>query len=359
MQKKSIVGICLIGALIISFLPFVGVAKQAKRQANGVIIEEPNTKKKVEVVEHIASCGFTRPIRVASTSNNRPFGWSERVRSSISNGLESKGFGIDMFEEIAKKLKLKYQIVGYARDEDAIKDLKKGNLDLLIGIYTPSTTIGKNTTPIYPAMFSNVFTVYYPKDHEFEVRDYESLHNKAGVLRRTENVYPLFHSHITPDMSITLETTENAFKKLLIGSADYLIGSPYSIEAELRRYKLHDEIVSSSKVLFDAAMFMVLTRATDCFKLRDMLGKEIANYNSDSNRVDKQLRKVIDDWGERFRENAKLEIKDAEIITHSTDSVQDMSNVEAIEDSSNAEDEVSTAEVSATAINAEINSKKN
>ena len=130
-------------------------------------------------------------------------------------------------------------------------------------------------------------------------------------MRRVENIYPLFSQHITDDMSVSLETTESAFKKLLSGEADYLIGSPYSTEAELRRYKLHEHIISSGKNLLSATMFMVLTRATDCFKLKDMLSGALAEYNSNPRRVDKQVRQVIDEWGERFRDAEGLDVSDS------------------------------------------------
>ena len=309
MRSKSLIGIFFVAACVAA-LPFVTAAKPSKHHANGVLVCEccgqPDCaccqQKKRDKTPRIAECGFSRPMRVATMVNNRPFGWAEWIKTSGGQSvLESKGYGIDMFEEIAKKLQLRYQIVGYAQDQDAINDLKKGNLDLLVGIYTPSSTVGKNTVPVYPAMFLNVFTVYYLKDKAFDLNGDESLYNKKGVMRRTENIYPLFSARITPAMSISLETTESSFQKLLSGEADYLIGSPYSIEAELRRYKLQDKIVASPKSLMEASMFMILTRATDCFKLKSVLGAEIENYNSDPSRVNQGVRKVIDAWGERFR----------------------------------------------------------
>ena len=260
----------------------------------------------------IAECGFLRPIRVATTTNNRPFGWAEWRRLGGTSGLVSKGLGIDVFEDIAKKLKLRYQIFGYTTDQEAIRELKKGNLDLLIGVYTPDITVGRGVSTVFPAFFSNVFTVYYTKENAFEVNGYNSLRNKRGVIRRTENIYPLFSQHITDDMSITLETTEDAFKKLLSGEADYLIGSPYSIEAELRRYKLHNEIISSNKRIFDATMFMVLTRATDCFKLNRLFSAALEEYQSDPDVMNKRVRQIIDEWGERFRESPTLKPEQSE-----------------------------------------------
>ena len=292
-----------------AMLPFVTFAKQPKIQANGVFIEEV-VEKRQETQVKIAECGFSRPIRVATTSNNRPFGWAEWIRTMTGMALVSKGFGLEVFKELASKLKLRYQVFGYSSDQEAINELKKGNLDLLIGVYAPNTTVGRGSTTIFPALFSNVFTVYYPKDRAFEVQNYASLNNKKGVMRRVENLYPLFAPSITEDMSVSLETTESAFKKLLAGEADYLIGSPYSIEAELRRFKLHEYIIPSNKNLLSATMFMVLTRATDCFKLKDILGKALTEYNEDPKRADKQIRKVIDEWGERFRESEGMKIPD-------------------------------------------------
>ncbi len=304
MNYKIWMGILLISTAIA--LPFVSSAKQPKREANGVLIKEQVEEKK-EKQERIAECGFSRPLRVATTSNNRPFGWAEWLRTPKGTNLTSKGFGMDMFEEIAQKLKLRYQVFGYTSDQDAINAIKKGELDLLIGIYSPQTTVGRGAVPIYPAIFSNVFTVYFLKDRAFDVQGYNSLANKKGVIRRIENIYPLFSHNITGDMSVTLETTEDAFKKLLNGEADYLIGSPYSLEAELRRYKLHEKIVPAEKSIYSATMFMVLTRATDCFKLRNMLGAEVERYVINSEKVDKQIRAEIDAFGERFRDVPSLE----------------------------------------------------
>ena len=330
MNYKTWMGILLISTALA--LPFVTSAKpkyQGKRQANGTIVCEclgspncscdPNWKPQ-EPKTHIAECGFSRPIRVATTSNNRPFGWAEWYRTISGNTLESRGFGIEMFEEIAQKLKLRYQVFGYTSDQEAINAIKKGELDLLIGVYTPNSTVGRGSVTVFPAIFTNVFAVYFPKDRTFDVYGYKSLANKKGVLRRTENIYPLFSQHVTDDMSISLETTEDAFKKLLTGEADYLIGSPYSIEAELRRYKLHDRIVSADKGIFSGTMFMVLTRATDCFKLRDMLGEAVESYTSDSNKVDKAIRKVIDEWGERFRDAPALKIPESMETTDNAES---------------------------------------
>ena len=139
-------------------------------------------------------------------------------------------------------------------------------------------------------------------------------------MRRSENIYHLFSSRMPSDAFLSLETTEEAFKKILSGEADYLIGSPYSLEAELRRYKLHDDIVPAPEALSQATMFMVLTKGTDCYKLNKLLGNAIEEYVADSQKVEEKILKIIDDWGERFRDAPRLKLKDPDKKDEETES---------------------------------------
>ncbi len=307
MRLKVIVKSCVIGLALVSLLPASTYA--AKRFANGVFIEEPVKEEKKEQIR-IAECGFSRPIRIATLFNNRPFGWAEYETSGGFTTIVSKGFGINMFEEIAKKLKLKYQVVGYTKDQQAINDIKRGRLDILIGVYNPSITVGQGARSIEPAIFTNVFAVYFLKDKAFEVKGFKSLQGRKGVIRRTENIYPLFQGNLELDTDVTLETTESAFQKVLSGEADYLLGSPYSIEAELRRFKLHNDIVPAKSGISSATMFMVVTRATDCFKMEKVFSDALKEYQKDPKKTERELRKVIDEFGERFRMNEKMTVPD-------------------------------------------------
>lgn len=301
--KKSVCYGVMFGLIMASA---VVMAARPKRMANGVLIEEPVPEPTVEI-ERIAECGFSRPIRVATLVNNRPFGWVEAIRTAGgAQKLLSKGFTLDVFEEVAKKLNLKYEVVGYTKDQEAIAALKKGNLDVLLGIYTPQQTIGKGMVAVFPALFMNVFTAYYKQENAFAVNNMESLLFKRGMIRRTENIYPLFSRHFGEGMDVELTTTEDAFKKLMSNEYDYLIGSPYSIEAELRRYKLHEDIVSAKQVLLEASMYMVITRATDCLKLQKIFSDGLKEFYKNPQVPNRMVRKVIDDWGQRFKENEPL-----------------------------------------------------
>ena len=303
MKKKNyFIGACLVLALLSCFIS-KEMSARSRKEANGVVIIEQEEKK--EKQKAIAECGFLRPMRVSSFISNPPFGWTEDLGR---NQLVSRGFGVQIFDALAKELKLRYEAVGYRSYQTAVNALKRGDLDLLIGVYTPNT-LGKGTTTIYPSMFTNVFTVYYPKQKAFSVSSYAKLAGKKGIIRREENIYPLFSSQITDEMDVSLvNTAKKAFEMLMRGEADYLIGSPYAVEAELRRYKLHEDIVAADHVILDAGMYFVLTTNTDCYKLKNLLSKKLAEYVADKSAVEKKLRQDIDSWGNRFRQDEKLEV---------------------------------------------------
>ncbi len=305
MNKKNIFGAVMVAITALSLIPFISNA-QPKQQANGIIIggEEVEVHQPRKVA--IAECGFKRPIRVASFVSNPPFGWVETYQGSMEIQYVSHGFGMDIFDKIAKNLGIRYTSTGYVSYQKAVNALKRGELDLLIGVYTPGG-IGRGTQPVYPSFFKNLFAIYYPNDRSFPAYSFESLEGKKGIIRREENIYPLFSSHVRDGLNISLvNTAKKAFEMLMNGEADYLIGSPYSVEAELRRYKLHEDIVPADWIVLEANMFFVLTTNTDCFKLRNLLSKEIEQYISDPKNVNKDITDIINAWGERFREDAPL-----------------------------------------------------
>ena len=303
MNKKEIFGICLIVSAVVSFIPFISVAKP-QQLPNGIIEGDQD-----EIVAQpkkviIAECGFVRPMRVASFVSNPPFGWVEVY--GTANEYVGHGFAIDFFDKIAKNLGIRYIPTGFVSYQKAITALKRGELDLLIGVYNPGS-IGRGSRAVYPSFFKNIFAVYYPNDRAFPAYSFASLEGKKGIVRREENIYPLFSRYMQEGMNLTVvNTAKKAFQMLMDGEADYLIGSTYSVEAELRRYKLYDDIVPADWIPLDANMFFVLTTNTDCFKLKDILSKEISRSIADDKQVQSDLIHVIDVWGERFRENAPL-----------------------------------------------------
>ena len=299
MKKEKIHLLCMIILCLIT-IPFVTNAQeQEPARPRRRLVEEQQVKKE-EKIEPITSCGFHRPMKVAGFIANPPFSWVERTDD---DKLVTYGYSLDVFKKIAKKLKLRYESVGFTSYDETIGALKRGEIDLLLAAYLPHT-LGIGATPVYPAYFTNFTSIYFRSDKLINFSSLEDLAGLQGIIRREENLYRLFkNKRAVKKLNLRqVSTSQKAFEMLLNGEADYLIGSPYAIEAELRRLKLKKQIVSSkvSGLESGANLFFVLSSNSSCVKLRDLLSKEVQNY-VDSDVAEAEVREAVDNWGEEFR----------------------------------------------------------
>ncbi len=252
-------------------------------------------------------CGYTRPVRVAGMIGNPPFGWVERHDERVEKDLESYGLGRLLLDKLASKLGFRYESTGFLSYSKAINALKKGEIDLFLAAYYRPQDLGAGTSIVYPGYFKNVFTVYFKKGREIPVSSLSDLEGLKGLVRREEQIYPLIYQRLPRGVNLKqVSTAKRAFEMLMNKEADYLIGSPYSEEAELRRYKLHEEIIHGPQVLLDSNLFFVFTTNSDCRELSEKFSQELQNDEFSSPKMELLVKDLIDDWGERFRESPSL-----------------------------------------------------
>ena len=300
MKKEHLILFFMIVLCIVT-IPFTTLAQQQAPQNRKRLVEDQEKKIVVKEDKPITTCGYERAIRVAGFVSNPPFSWVEMMGEGQQSHLETFGYSYNVFKKIAKKLKLKYVSTGYTSYEDAIGALKRGEIDVLLSTYLPEG-LGFGVTPVYTAYFKNSFTVYFREDKKRDFASIDDLKKFKGIIRREENIYKLFlNKKALSGLDLEqVKTAKIAFEMLLDGDADYLIGSPYSVESELRRYKLQKKIVSAKVSILDASLFFVLSSNTDCVKLAKILSEEVVAYTHEGSSRD-EVMKVVDDWGERFR----------------------------------------------------------
>ena len=266
------------------------------------VIDSEEEKRQVSNIQE-QGCGYTRPLRVAGMVGNPPFGWVERHDERPTKDLESYGLGRVILDKLAEKLRITYVSTGFLSYSQAIRALKRGDIDLFLGTYYRPQDLGAGTSIVYPGYFKNVFLVYFKKGKEIPVSSLTDLEGMKGIVRREEQVYPLIYQRLPLGINLTqVSTAKRAFEMLMNGEADYLIGSPYAEEAELRRYKLHEDIVLSSQVILSSNLFFVFTTNSNCRKLKEKFSKALQSEEFSASEMDVMVRSLINDWGERFRE---------------------------------------------------------
>ena len=286
-----------LGALLVAFSFWVSAQTLVEEEEKNIFVPDFNKQ----------GCGYTRPVRVAGMIGNPPFGWVERHDELPSKDLESYGLGRLVLDKLASKLGFSYESTGFLSYSKVVNALKRGEIDLLIAAYYRPQDLGAGTSIVYPGYFKNVFTVYFRKDREIPVTTLSDLEGLKGIVRREEQLYPLIYQRLPRGVNLKqVSTAKRAFEMLMNKEADYLIGSPYSEEAELRRYKLHEEIVHGPQVLLDSNLFFVFTTNSDCRELSEKFSQELQNDEFSGPKMELLVKDLIDDWGERFREIPSL-----------------------------------------------------
>lgn len=272
----------------------------------GKIIDD--TDQKTAPADIKRGCGYSQPIVVAGMIGNPPFGWVEYDSNRERKPYESYGVGRDILEKITHKLGMSYISTGFHSFDEAILALKRGEIDLLLSTYYQPKRLGLGVDVIVPSYFQNVFTPYFKKGKEFPVSSLADLQGFKGVIRREEHLYSLIQSQLPQDMDIIqVSGAKKAFEMLLNGEADYLLGSPYSEEAELRRYKLNTEIVTNNVVLKNAGIAFALSTNSSCYRdLKKILEETLKEDEFSQEKISSIVLQKIDAWGERFRHEEGL-----------------------------------------------------
>ena len=255
----------------------------------------------------IIQCGYSRPLRVAGMVSNPPFGWVEQRDELLTKVLESFGLGRLVLDKISSKLNIKYESTGFSSYSEAIKALKKGEIDLLLTAYYRPQDLGIGTSILTPGYFKNPLTVYFKKGKEVSVNSLDDLKGIKGIVRTDEHIYPLFQHRLPKDVNIVqIPTSKKAFEMLMGEEVDYLIGSPYSIDTELRHYNLENDIISVPGILLDGNLFFVFSTSSDCWRLKEKFTEALKEEDFSEENMKIMLQQSINDYEEKIRNGVQL-----------------------------------------------------
>lgn len=281
--------------------------KAPPKKKNEVVELDPEAKKAKIEMEQMTKyeCGHSRPLRVASGMiGNAPFAWEEYANSNRTK-YQSFGLGLKIIDRLSKSLNFYYESTGFATYEEAVKALQAGQVDVLFSVYY--RPLGLGTQQIYPGYFTNPFMTYVKKGSDAaeklnNIQNFHDLEGWRGIVREEEKIYPLIRQRMKDLNLKEVLSAAKVFQMLMEGEADYLIGSPYAIEAELRRQKLQDDIIPVGKVLDQASLFFAFSKNSKCGQMAKDFSKELTENPISKDEIDVIVRQLIDDWGNRFRE---------------------------------------------------------
>lgn len=297
----------LLVGVVLSF-SVMPVADAAPKQ-KGSYAEIEAQKKVQKKVKAEISCGMDQPIRVAGFVTNPPFGWVDIVPGS---GLQkevyvNRGYAYDLFQSLAVKLQYRVRNIGYTSYLEALKDLRKGKVDVVVGGYYNRSVLGVGINLLTPGYMVNPIIPIFVKGKERPVETFADLQDLKGVVRQEEMIYPLIYTQLPKNFNLQqVSGSRKAFKMLLNNEVDYMLTSLYSAEAEVRRFKIVDEIYFSNKSLAKPELFFLFSSHSDCRQLKRQFAQELSNMQKDKEGYMRNFIQYIDDWGQTFKDDKGL-----------------------------------------------------
>ena len=280
------------------------VSAQYLKPSSTRYIERQKEKVIAKQTAQWRACGESNSaLKIATFSTNPPFGWTEVQEKQ----LIARGFGIDLVQQIARDKKIFTRTIGFQSDEDMRKAFETGRVDIWIGSYYDPKIRGLGHSYMIPAFIPNVITVIFLKNKARDVKNFDDLKGLKGVVRQDEQFYPYIRMSLPKELDIyeTFDSKE-AFTKLITGEADYLLSSPYSTEAEARRFKLNQHIKMISTPLMGQELFLVYSKKSMCPEFKKDFMEGLQEKRKDLNALKRSLINFIDTWGQRFKDEPSL-----------------------------------------------------
>lgn len=298
--SMKIICMCLLGIMMT-----YGVRAQSSRY-----IEQQKREVK-HVAEKKKICNITYPIRIATSATNPPFGWTEAEWDKMKQKDKylAKGYNIDLLSDLFKSLDVWASPVAFTNDTDALNGLENGRVDVFIGAYYDPRYRKMGYTYIIPSYFQNVAALIFLKGKEKEFTSFQDLKGLKGVVRSDELFYTYVRPSLPSDVYIEeVPSSREAFTRLINGRADYILGSPYSAEAEARRFKLNTKITMVKTPLPAQEMFIVFGKNAPCRAAIPELVKKMKEHQKHKVEETQKLISYINTWGQRFKNEPGLEI---------------------------------------------------
>lgn len=275
---------------------------------------EQQKKEVQQVVEKKKICNITYPIRIATSATNPPFGWTEAEwdKTKQKDKYLAKGYSIDLLSDLFKSLDIWANPVAFTNDTDALNGLENNQVDVFIGAYYDPRYRKMGYTYIIPSYFQNVVALIFMKGKEKEITSFQDLKGLKGVVRSDELFYTYVRPSLPPGIHIEeVSSSREAFMRLISGQADYLLGSPYSAEAEARRFKLNTKIKMVKTPLPAQEMFIVFGKNAPCRAAIPELVKKMKEHQQHRVEETQKLISYINTWGQRFKHEPGLEVPNA------------------------------------------------
>lgn len=239
----------------------------------------------------------TGKIYITSFSDYFPFGYKV-IGTDATDTLGS------VFRDVFTKLKPSNISIAIAYNyfnttREAALDMKSGKTHVFFGAFY-ATSLFDDFDFIYPAVLNDPIHLMMLPERINEIKSIEDLKKFKGIYVQSE-MFSTYILNVFEDLSLTpVETNDEAYQKLLLGEADFMLGSFYYQYVKVIESGLKGYIAFSSRPLWNMPMFIALSKRLENRKSVHEYFRKIVSNEAFKQKLLERIKQIIEDKEEEF-----------------------------------------------------------
>jgi len=196
------------------------------------------------------------------------------------DGDQIIGAGPDLVKKICTDLNIKCDIIFEGQWQEVQDKTKSGEIDMLVAAYK---TDERQTYMDYSEAYTiDPIALFIKSGSVFAYQEWSDLIGKKGVATTGDSYGQKFDDYIKDKLTVErVATAEEAFNKILSGSADYLIYGFYGGEKEIEKQNLTGKVESFSDNIASENFYIAVSKKSPYAKYLPQINELITNYKTD------------------------------------------------------------------------------
>lgn len=241
---------------------------------------------------------FEHRIYVTSYADYFPFGYHTDANNDWADNLGSV-FRDAITETKAQDNGPALSYIYFDTLHEAILDMKTGKTHVFLGAFYATTSF-EDFEFVFPAILNNPIHLMMLPDRINEVKTVEDLKNLKGVYVKTE-MFSTYMLNVFEDLSLTpVENTDEAYRQLLVGDIDFILGSFYYQYIKVLETGLKGYIAFSSHPLWKMPMFIALSKRLENRKAVSEYFRKIILEETFKETILARIKQTIEEKEEEF-----------------------------------------------------------
>lgn len=232
-----------------------------------------------------------KEILITSFSNYRPFGYATFDSRNIGHQHSVFSKAAHQFFPREGYL-LKYK--AFKSAQDAATATRQGKVDVFFGAYYASDMF-EGLDFVFPAVLNNPVHLMMTPDKISQIQNLDDLKNFKGIYSQEETFSDYMLKNFENSGVQSVSTTDDAYRMLILGEADYILGSSYYNRICLAEKGLKGYITFSKTPLWNMPLFFGISKASKNSKQFSAYFKKMLSNENFKTKILQDLKQAVEE----------------------------------------------------------------